>query len=205
MATEQQVTRTPGAPDVKRLVRRGWARFITSLFLRTLIIAALFLLALAASWRSVRDVPLVEVYSAIAILLTILGIYRYVRASRLVQCARVLREYPLEFRERISWKAAKDEKDGKVFMLVIIDEVLPRPFRVRAVNALGRRYWTRGGQDGVWVAGDLAFGGVLVLPATHELLLIQPAKWERYAEERTEAGDERVARAEQAGLTQKVF
>lgn len=72
---------------------------------------------------------------------------------------------------------------------------------MEAVEGLGRQRLPKGVEDGVWVAGDLPFGGVVIVPSSGTFLLIRPAKWDKLTSEREQAGpDHRQARARQADL-----
>jgi hypothetical protein len=51
-----------------------------------------------------------------------------------------------------------------------------------------------------WFAGDAAFGGVMIVPASNAMLFVQPAAWEKYQQERAQAGPQRGELAEQAGV-----
>ena len=58
----------------------------------------------------------------------------------------------------------------------------------------------RGTEAGAWFAGDPAFGGVLIVPGTNDLLFLQPAKWDKYEAERAAADPTRRAMATEAGI-----
>lgn len=72
-----------------------------------------------------------------------------------------------------------------------------------AVNAAGRRRWPEGVEEDVWLAGDLPFGGAMVVRGGKEMFFLKPADWDQTARKREEAGAERTARAQQATLTQR--
>lgn len=73
---------------------------------------------------------------------------------------------------------------------------------MRAVNASTVRRWPRGAEEGgAWFAGDPAFGGVMIVPGSNDMFFLQPADWEKYEQERSQADPQRRALAEQAGIS----
>jgi hypothetical protein len=73
---------------------------------------------------------------------------------------------------------------------------------LRAINAATVRRWPEGAEEGgAWFAGDLAFGGVVIVPGAGDMLFVQPAQWEQFAAEREGADPQRRAHAEQAGIS----
>ncbi|MFC7307378.1 hypothetical protein ACFQVC_24520 [Streptomyces monticola] len=91
---------------------------------------------------------------------------------------------------------------GEVYVVKLSSRGQHGARRMRALNASTRRRWPKGAEnDGAWFAGDPAFGGVMVVPGTNNMLFLQPAGWEKYARERAEADPQRQARAEQAGIS----
>ena len=73
---------------------------------------------------------------------------------------------------------------------------------LRAINASTVRRWPKeAGQGGAWFAGDLAFGGVMIVPGSNDMLFVQPADWKKYEQERAQADPQRRALAEHAGIS----
>jgi hypothetical protein len=118
----------------------------------------------------------------------------------MARCRRVLCHYPLEFRPGADMKSRVRGKFGTVFTLRVKEHQPGRSPLMRAVGARLRNNWPDGAEGGVWVAGDLPFGGVVFAPGGDALLLIQPAKWEKLGPERAQAGADRNARAARARL-----
>lgn len=75
---------------------------------------------------------------------------------------------------------------------------------LRAVDALERHRWPERAEDGVWFAGDLPFGGVVVVPGSDTLLVVRPRDWDKFAPEREQADSARVERAKRTLLAQRV-
>jgi hypothetical protein len=69
---------------------------------------------------------------------------------------------------------------------------------------LERHRWPAGGEDGVWFAGDLPFGGVVVVPRSDTLLVVRPQDWDKFAPERQQADPARVERAQRTRLARPV-
>ncbi|GAA2286244.1 hypothetical protein GCM10010145_66040 [Streptomyces ruber] len=124
---------------------------------------------------------------------------------RLTVCERVLRTYPLEYRTRVDKKSEQWLLLGTVFTVRVSTRGQHGAPLMRAINASTVRRWPKGAEDGgAWIAGDLAFGGVMIVPGTNDMLFMQPSDWQKYADEREQADPARIARAQQAGLTQLV-
>lgn len=120
---------------------------------------------------------------------------------RLMQCAKVLRHYPLEY-----WPKVRQKKDSEwtgyatVYTVRLrVQDEKDEPW-MWAINASGSRSWPEGTEDGVWFAGDAPFGGVLVVPRSNGLVYLNPADWEKEAPQREAAGPERWARAKSAKI-----
>ncbi|MGI5376270.1 hypothetical protein ACQEV2_18825 [Streptomyces sp. CA-251387] len=56
-------------------------------------------------------------------------------------------------------------------------------------------------EGGAWFAGDPAFGGVMIVPGSNDMLFVQPADRQKHEQERAQAGPERRTLAEQAGIS----
>ncbi|MEU3987062.1 hypothetical protein AB0F24_01550 [Streptomyces platensis] len=132
----------------------------------------------------------------------IMTVWRAVYGIRVFQCEKVLRHYPLEFHPRVLMKRAKWTEYGDVHQIRVTTRRQHGAPLMLAINAVGRRRWPEGAEEGAWLAGDLLFGGVLVVPGSNAMLFLKPADWDKTARKREEAGAQRSARAQQAGLHQ---
>lgn len=113
------------------------------------------------------------------------------------KCARVLKVYEFEFRSPLQ----KSNLQGKGRRsLTLGNDGSPR---MSAREPLHSDRWPEDIADGVWFAGDDVFGGVLLVPGTGELMVMQPAIWLVHEKARQEAGAERREKAERAGLARK--
>ncbi|WP_093798725.1 hypothetical protein [Streptomyces sp. Wb2n-11] len=126
-------------------------------------------------------------------------------------CRKALRQYSFEeFWPHVVKKDGKHATRGRPELTLRLknSEGARSPLlRVLEVPRRGRFRdpWPEGIENGVWVAGDLAFGGIAFVPSSGALLLMHPEKWDRLASDRESAGPDRIARAERAGLARKVF
>ncbi|MEU7597473.1 hypothetical protein AB0B79_31235 [Streptomyces sp. NPDC039022] len=195
----------PPAPvDIERVLRRATGRLLGDLALRLVIIAVLVAVPTVLTRTGTWDSPFLSLIAVVAVFLAFFTFYRFVFNIRLGKLRAVLRTYPLEYRPRVARKEADTwTKYGTAFTLKISGGGQgPAPW-VRAVNVIGRRRWPKEAENGAWVAGDLAFGGILVVPGTEEALFLEIAKRDKAARAREEAGPDRLARAQQAGLIRK--
>ncbi|MEU8681495.1 hypothetical protein [Streptomyces sp. NPDC048611] len=133
----------------------------------------------------------------------VLTVHRAIYGIRVIQCARVLRDYPMEFHPRVIKKRERWTQYGNVYEVRVTTRGQHGAPLMLAVNAAGRRRWPEGVEEGAWLAGDLPFGGVLVVPGSNTMLFLKPADWEKTARKREEAGVERTAKAERAKLNNK--
>lgn len=204
MTAPPRATAPPVPVDVDRVLRRATRRLLGDLALRLAIIATLVAVPTVLTRTGTWDSPVLSLFPVAAVFLALFTCYRFVFNVRLGKLRAVLRNYPLEFRPRVARKEADTwTKYGTSFTLKISGGGQgPAPW-VRAVNVIGRRRWPKEAENGAWVAGDLAFGGILVVPGTEEALFLEIAKRDKAARAREEAGPERRARAEQAGLVRK--
>lgn len=116
------------------------------------------------------------------------------------RCWRVLRTYPMEFRRPVE-KGEESRGARLALRFGDTDEVHPPLMRAIAVTRPG---WPQRMSEGVWFAGDDAFGGVALVPESGELLLMQPREWDLSADARAEAGEERVRKAKRAGIKRRL-
>ncbi|MGY0490373.1 hypothetical protein [Streptomyces sp. WG-D5] len=192
--------------DVDQIMKRNTVALARSFAARLLVCAVLIVIPIALSKVANADSPFMGVLTIAGILGIILMGFRFPYAVLwLRRCKRALRCYPLEYRPHVIQKGKNRNRYGTVFTLRIRDHQPGREPQMKAVNALERHAWPAGIERGVWIAGDLPFGGVIVTPDKGELLIMQPEKWEKLAAERDSAGPDRLAKARQAGFdTQRV-
>ncbi|MEE4421154.1 hypothetical protein V2J85_17605 [Streptomyces sp. DSM 41528] len=189
--------------DVARVVRRNYAALVRLLVLRLVLALGLCALPVVLVRLGVPNVFAVWLLTVAGMFVAAFTFYRLGYGMRVARCARVLRHYPLEFHTRVSKKGEKWTRYGNVFTVRVSTRGRHGAPLMKAVNAAGRRCWPQGLDGGVWVAGDLPFGGVMVAPDGDAMLFLKPADWDKLAPQRAQAGAERVERAERAGLTQK--
>ncbi|MFG2139259.1 hypothetical protein [Streptomyces sp. NPDC048650] len=134
---------------------------------------------------------------------------RLIHGRRLGVCRKVLHTYPLEYRTRVERKAEGDRNGeawkylGTIHTVKLSSRGQHGAPRMRAVNASTVRRWPKVAEDGgAWFAGDPAFGGVMIVPGSNDMLFMQPASWAKFEKERAQADPARIARAQQAGISQ---
>lgn len=122
------------------------------------------------------------------------------RPLRLRKCKRILNQYPLEPRPhaRLSKLVRINRETCYVFDVEAPGGEVPH--QVAAVDVQGRGKPPKGADDGVYIAGDLAFGGVIVVPGSNALLLMRPEPWDEAAPKRNAAAPDRRERAKKAGI-----
>ncbi|MFZ3567768.1 hypothetical protein ACOKM5_12485 [Streptomyces sp. BH097] len=129
---------------------------------------------------------------------------------RLNVCKKVLHTYPLEHRTRVvrkhgdgtgtEWKYL-----GTIHTIKLSSRGSHGAPRMRAVNATTMRRWPEGADDGgAWFAGDPIFGGVMIVPGAKDMMFMQPANWQKYAQARAQAEPARIERAQRAGIAELV-
>ncbi|MFE6625065.1 hypothetical protein [Streptomyces sp. NPDC057740] len=193
------------APDVERVLkhnRRKWAKHARGRIGLGLGLIALPLLLHVLGVPDSFFTPL-PVLAGFFVLL-----FLFIRASRgrrLAACEKVLRTYPLEYHTRVVKKSEQWLLLGTVFTIKVSTRGQHGAPLMRAINASTVRRWPQGAEGGgAWVAGDLPFGGVMIVPGTNDMLFMQPAEWQKFADKREQAEPSRSAKAQQAGLTQLV-
>jgi hypothetical protein len=203
MPENHQVAESPETVDAHQLLRRNYILLAKLLSARIALITALVATPIGLRKLGVPDSFFLAVPFIGTMAVFILTVYRINCGVRLVQCARVLRHYPLEFRTRVDKKNTNWTEYGNVFTIRVSTRGQHGAPLMWAINAAGRRRWPVGTENGVWVAGDLPFGGVVVVPGSNAMLFMTPADWEKLAPKREQADAERIARAEQARLTER--
>jgi len=190
----------PQPPDVTEIVARTRSARTRCAALRAALGTTLIALpfALIASGVPNTFLTVLPVVPGLFVLLLLLLQVRHGR--RLAVCERVLRAYPLEYRDRVDVR-------GSDWLLLGTVHTLKLPIRgrhgaptMRALNASLTRRRPRGTEAGAWFAGDPAFGGVLIPCDTGDMLFLQPAAWERHEAERAGAAPGRRAMAAEAGI-----
>ncbi|MGW8400751.1 hypothetical protein ACWGLP_29385 [Streptomyces lydicus] len=203
MAYDAQTPAPPGAPDAAQVLKANY-RALAGLFaLRLLITALLVAVPVMLSRATGTNSFLLTLPIPVGVFLLVYTVYRFLYGLRVFQCARVLRTYPLEFHPRVVKKRERWTQYGNVFEIRVTTRGQHGAPLMLAVNAAGRRRWPEGTEEGVWLAGDLPFGGVMVVPGGKEMFFLKPADWDKTARRRDEAGPERLARAQQAKLTHR--
>ena len=117
------------------------------------------------------------------------------RMVRIWKCSRVFRTYPLGFRSPVE----KVDQEGAHTLFLRLGTTKDSP-TLRARNPLGGAGWPPGIAGGLWFAGDEPFGGAALVPDTGEMFFLQPRNWEQWAEERKNAGEERIRKAKHGGI-----
>ena len=192
---EGQERREPdGRAAVRRDYARSWARFAKVgvpfgvLWAASLVIGAQALLPVAIVGFFGFAVPLA------------------LHCQRLLwtwRCGRVLRRYPLVFRGPVD-RVQRTNQGLLVFRFTDTGAGSSGVPIMQGVQNMKRDRWPRGFEDGVWFAGDEVFGGAAVVPATGELVWMQPRDWGRLKDRREEAGPERRRTARRAGIGRRV-
>lgn len=119
---------------------------------------------------------------------------------RLRKCKKILNQYPLE-RGSVSNLGKPRHTPNKTYYT--FDVTRPdsgETLQVIAVEPQGLSRWPKAAEDSVLIAGDLPFGGVVAVPGTNELFLMQPSDWHGTTPKRTGASPARTARAKEAGI-----
>ncbi|MFI2257773.1 hypothetical protein [Streptomyces tubercidicus] len=191
------------APDLARILRANYRSLATFIALRLLLTAVLIATPAAADRLLGLDSFFIALCIPAGMFVFLFTAYRLVYGIRVFQCARVLRGYPLTFHPRVIRKRERWTKYGDVLEVRVTTRGQHGAPLMLAVSAAGHRRWPESTDEGAWVAGDLPFGGVLVLPGNKSMLFMKPAHWDKLARQREQADAERVARAERAGLTRK--
>ncbi|GHH16656.1 hypothetical protein [Streptomyces lanatus] len=195
-------TATPDIEQVLKHNRSKWKRHVRERIAVSLGLIAVPVVLHAVGVPDAFFTPL-PILAAFFVLLFLL--LRASRGRRLAACERVLRTYPLEYRTRVAKKGQQWLLQGTVFTVKVSTRGQHGAPLMRALDASTVRRWPKGAEDGgAWVAGDLPFGGVMIVPGTNDMLFMQPADWAKFADEREQADASRSALAQQAGLIELV-
>lgn len=132
------------------------------------------------------------------------GIFLGRSGINVIRCRRVVKHYSPSFRAFARRKDGEYGKWGHIFTFVLAEEGEPRKsVRMRGVEMQGGTSWPDAAENGVWMAGDSAFRGVVMVPEDGATLLVKPAEWETHAQERKQADPERLATAKRANLDER--
>ncbi|MFD8548353.1 hypothetical protein [Streptomyces sp. NPDC059649] len=204
MAYDAQTPAPPHeAPDPAEVLKSNYRALAGLMALRLLISALLVAIPVVVSHVTGSNSIFLTLPIVAGVFVLISTLYRVMYGIRGSQCANVLRAYPLEFHPRVVKKRERWTRYGNVFEIRVTTRGQHGAPLMLAVNAAGRRRWPEGTEDGVWFAGDLPFGGVMVVPGGKEMFFLKPADWDKSAGRRDDADPERLARAEQAKLTHR--
>ncbi|WP_157859091.1 hypothetical protein [Streptomyces pathocidini] len=184
-------------------MKRNYLRLTKDLAVRMVVTTILIAIPVTLAKLDISESPILSLFSVAAVLVFMYTAYRFIFGIYMGKCRKILRHYPLEFRPRIIKKESSWTKYGDRFTMRIADDKPGTAPLMRAVKGVGGRGWPKGTEGGVWVAGDAAFGGVVVVPGSYEMLFFQPARWDKHAQERGQAGAERLARARQARIERR--
>jgi hypothetical protein len=175
---------------------RGAVNFLYAALVKrytVLVFCSLVVMAVPLVTRATYSIPLMGV-GLLGVILATVHWFDQLRWVR--QCARVLSVYDFEFRAPVEklelWRG------GRRFLVLGVEEDASPEMLAR--EPMGHPHWPKRIGDGVWFAGDDAFGGALLVPGTGELMCMQPLAWEALEGWRAEVGAERRAKAKRAGL-----
>ncbi|WP_314178577.1 hypothetical protein [Streptomyces winkii] len=190
--------------DVDQVLRYNYRLLTRFIIARIVIIATLIAVPfVAVNGFAARNSALWFLPALVGVMLLILTVYRLRCGVRLVQCAKVLRTYPLRWQERVDKKSVERTEYGNVYTVRLPVRGQHGAPWMWALNAAGSRRWPEGAEDGVWFAGDPPFGGVAVAPRSKGMLFLNPADWEKLAKQREEADADRIAKAQEAKLDRR--
>lgn len=113
------------------------------------------------------------------------------------RCSRILRAYPSAYRSPV--KKLNLRQNGRRFLTLGEGGSKPSPVMSGRDPLFGKQ-WPKEIAEGVWFAGDDAFGGAVLVPGSGELMCMQPRDWGALQKERASADPERISRAKRAGL-----
>jgi len=191
----------PKAPSIVQVLKHNRTflyRHIATRLALAMILFVVPLVARSAGW----DAALPAFCAPAALLVLIFLVLRLRHGSRLGVCEKVLYAYPLEYRTRVSKKGSEWKYLGDVHAVRLSVRGQHGAPSLRAINASTVRRWPKEAeQGGAWFAGAPAFGGVMIVPGSNDMLFVQPADWEKYEPQRAQADPERKALAQQAGIS----
>ncbi|MGW1751534.1 hypothetical protein ACWCRD_39215 [Streptomyces sp. NPDC002092] len=191
----------PKVPDIAQVLKHNRTllyRHIATRLALALVLFAVPLVAHLVGWDAA--LPVFGVPAGVLVLIFLA--LRLGHGARIKVCEKVLHTYPLEYRTRVSKKDTEWKYLGDVHTVRLSVRGQHGAPSLRAINASTVRRWPKEAEEGgAWFAGDLAFGGVMIVPGSNDMLFVQPADWEKYEQERAQADPQRRALAEQAGIS----
>ncbi|WP_328438220.1 hypothetical protein OHA71_15620 [Streptomyces sp. NBC_00444] len=189
------------APDVAQVLKHNRTLLYRHIGMRLALAVVFFAVPFVAHLVGYdAALPVFGIPAALFVLIFLTLRLRH--GSRLGVCEKVLRTYPLEYRTRVSKKGTEWKYHGNVHTVRLSVRGQHGAPSLRALNASTVRRWPKGAEEsGAWFAGDPAFGGVMIVPGSNDMLFVQPAEWEKYEQERAQADQRRRVLAEQAGIT----
>ncbi|MFJ9727825.1 hypothetical protein ACIRP3_34230 [Streptomyces sp. NPDC101209] len=218
MSHDMQGTHAPGIPDTAalrgKLTIRMWWTAVRNTAVYALMAFGVPPLGAAAnragiSWIFIIGGPmiLIGIFGLLATLRTLAGAVLLTRTSR-----KTLTQYAFDtYCPRITKVDGAQATRGrpKVMTLELHSED-GREWPLMRINPLPRRGpwrnpWPVGIEEGVFVAGDELFGAVGYVPPSRTFFLMQPEDWETVEQARKVTDPDRVVRAQQAGLTRRIF
>ncbi|MFF6977160.1 hypothetical protein ACFZAV_05280 [Streptomyces sp. NPDC008343] len=194
------MTQPPQTPEVAAVLAHNRAVRTRHIALRAALGAALIALPFVLVAAGVPNTFLTVLPIVLGLFVLLFLLIRVRHGRRLGVCEKVLRTYPLEYRDRVDKRGSERLLLGTVHTVKLSVRGQHGARTMRAVNASTVRRWPQGAENGAWFAGDPAFGGVMVVPGTGDMLFLQPAEWQKYEDERAQADPQRHALAAQAGI-----
>jgi hypothetical protein len=189
--TEQATYATDGT-DIRGVVRHHYA-YVLKRFVKYFVIFAP-LVVVVPVFKKGYLIPL-GVVGAPGVFMTV--IFLGIGMNWIWKCSRVLRTYPLVFREPVE----KEHVGSGTAVLLRMGERGAGRSPVMAAKVMAPHSgWPTGIERGVWFAGDDTFGGVALVPGSGELLFMQPREFKLTPAARRDAGDDRRRKARKAGI-----
>lgn len=191
----------PSPPDIAQVLKHNRALLQRHIATRLALAVALFAVPYVAHLAGYdAALPAFAVPAGLFVLIFLMLRLRH--GSRMKVCEKVLATYPLEYRTRVSRKGSQRMYLGTVHTVRLSVRGQHGARSLRALNASTVRDWPEEAEEGgAWFAGDPAFGGVMIVPGSKAMLFCQPSDWQKYGQERAEAGPQRRALAEQSGIS----
>lgn len=127
------------------------------------------------------------------------------RPLRMRKAKKILSQYPLQLSSHARFSKAVRFNRETHFIFEVDDPENGANWELTAIDVQGYGRLPKGADQGVWIAGDLPFGGVLVIPSSNTLLLMRPENWDEAAPKRNSASPDRIERAKNAGIELRYF
>ncbi|MFH0522280.1 hypothetical protein ACHBTE_34615 [Streptomyces sp. M41] len=195
------MTQPHQAPEVAAVLAHNKAVRTRHIAVRAALGAALIALPFVLVAAGVPNTFLTVLPIVLGLFVLLFLLLRVRHGRRLGVCEQVLRTYPLEYRDRVDKRGSERLLLGTVHTVKLSLRGQHGARTMRAVSASTVRRWPQGTDNGAWFAGDPAFGGVMIVPGTNDMLFLQPADWQKYEPERTQSDPHRQALAAQAGIS----